>query len=223
MVAPRAGSAAKRGPVSQRCSVATEVAVQAVGDVVHGISSTQRCPSRQAPIRIRVHVACTVEPMLSLAHGNLNHPGCSQAGSRAAMCCPSDPRVGEHGRTLLARGIMMRAVNHSSPAGDHRRAAGRAWAAAPRRRPPATRTRSPTSRRPTIRWSRPTGSFYAINNGLDTVILRPAAKAYRFVVPAAGAHRRSTTCWPISARRSSSATTCWRASRAGPAIPRCAS
>jgi phospholipid-binding lipoprotein MlaA len=25
--------------------------------------------------------------------------------------------------------------------------------------------------------------FYAINNGLDTVILRPAAKAYRFVVP----------------------------------------
>ena len=34
------------------------------------------------------------------------------------------------------------------------------------------------------RSSRPTGSIYAINDGLDTVILRPAAKAYRFLVPA---------------------------------------
>ena len=33
--------------------------------------------------------------------------------------------------------------------------------------------------------------IYAIDDGLDTVILRPAAKAYRFLVPAAGAQRRS--------------------------------
>ena len=33
--------------------------------------------------------------------------------------------------------------------------------------------------------------FYAINNGLDTVLLRPAALAYRYAVPAAGANRHS--------------------------------
>ena len=36
--------------------------------------------------------------------------------------------------------------------------------------------------------------FYAFNDALDTVILRPAAQAYRFMRAAAGAHRRSTTC-----------------------------
>ena len=44
--------------------------------------------------------------------------------------------------------------------------------------------------------------FYAINNGIDTVILRPAAQAYRFVLPGP-VRRASTTCWPISARRCS--------------------
>ena len=31
--------------------------------------------------------------------------------------------------------------------------------------------------------------FYAINNGLDTAILKPASQAYVFVLPEAGAHR----------------------------------
>ena len=64
--------------------------------------------------------------------------------------------------------------------------------------------------------------FYAINNGLDTVILRPAALAYRYVVPGRCA-TASITCCPTSARRCSSPTTSWRASPAAPATRRCAS
>ena len=64
--------------------------------------------------------------------------------------------------------------------------------------------------------------FYAINNGIDTVILRPAALAYRYAVPGP-VREGSTTCWPISARPYSWRTTFWKASPAGPVTPQCGS
>ena len=59
--------------------------------------------------------------------------------------------------------------------------------------------------------------FYAVNDGLDTYVLRPVAVAYRHGA-GRGARGRSTTCSTnIAAARSSSPTTCCRPSRAGPA------
>ena len=43
--------------------------------------------------------------------------------------------------------------------------------------------RSPNSRRPTIRLEPANRAFYAFNDAIDTVLLRPAAKAYRFILP----------------------------------------
>ena len=93
------------------------------------------------------------------------------------------------------------------------------WPAAPRRRRRAIPTRSPTSSETNDPLEPTNRVFYAINNGLDTVILRPAAQAYRFVRAGAGAQRHPQCADQSRHARCNSATTCWRASRAAPAIP----
>ena len=152
---PRAGSAAKRGPVSQRSSVGRpESPVRPSGRSF--MASLPQVPAtRQGPIaRLESDVARR-PPTLRLRTRKPQPPACSQWATEPP-CAACLARLGSETGTCASSEEPDARRHPPSPSGDHRRAAGqpgRLRHAAARQ---TTRTLWRTSRRPTIRSSRPT-------------------------------------------------------------------
>jgi hypothetical protein len=122
------------------------------------------------------------------AHGKLN-TGVFQSAPHSPCHYFPDPRDPHCVRTLVPRKLM-RSLMFSRPSffGTPRLLAFLAWAALGlsgcATKPPADDPDAVADYQQTNDPLEPTNRvFYAINNGLDTVLLRPAALAYRYAVP----------------------------------------